>query len=114
MAELDGNVYITLYQSEGGLSYPSITKQWSSLPALPCIQFTLVTQAILTLKQLLAISGLSDFGSIASDRVFAWEGEKWVSPYPNMPTTCFHSSAVYYQSKVIVAGNVIKKYHPDL
>ena len=59
MAELDGNVYVTPLRSEGGLPYPfkydSIKNQWQSLPALPCIQFALVT--ILTLKQLLAIGG---------------------------------------------------------
>ena len=116
VAELNGNVYVTPLRSEGGLPYPfkyeSSTNRWSSLPPLPCIQFTLVT--IPTLKQLLAIGGLQDSGFIPSDKVFVWSGEKWVTPYPNMPTARFQSSAVYYQSKVIVAGGVIRNEPPRI
>lgn len=117
VAELNGNVYVTPLRSEGGLPYPfkydSVKNRWSSLPALPCVQFTLVS--IPNLNQLLAIGGLSDPGFvIPDDKVFIWEGEKWTSPYPNMPTARFQSSAVYYQSKVIVAGGVIKNEPPRI
>jgi len=117
VAELDGNVYVTPMRSEGGPPYPfkydSSKNRWSSLPPLPCIQFTLV--GIPTLKQLLAIGGLSaDSGLIASKRIFAWDGEKWITSYPNMPTARFQSSAIYYQSKVIVAGGVIKHETPRI
>lgn len=116
VAELDGNVYVSTLRSEGGLSYPYMynpnKNRWSSLPALPCIQFTLVS--IPTLKQLLAIGGVSDPGFIASDKVFVWDDEKWINPYPNMPTARHQTSAIYYQSKVIVAGGVIKVGPPRL
>ena len=103
-------------RSDGGFPYPykydSNKNRWSSLPALSCIQFTLVT--IPTLKQLLAIGGLQDSGVIATDKVFVWEGEKWTTPYPNMPTARFQSAAIHYQSKIIVAGGVIKSGPPRL
>ena len=121
VAELDGNVYVTPFLSEGGLPYPlkydSSKNQWSTLPDLPCIQFTLV--AIPDLKQLLAIGGLSHDSLYPqltpSDKVFAWDsnhGTRWITPYSNMLTARYHSSAVCYQSKVIVAGGVIKNGPP--
>ena len=64
---------------------------------------------------MLAIGGLSDPGFvIPDDKVFIWEGEKWTSPYPNMPTAWYQSSAVNYQSKVVFAGGVIKNKLPRI
>ena len=118
VAELDGTVYVTPLLNEGGLPYPlkyDFNKnQWSILPDLPCVQFTLV--AIPDLKQLLAIGGLSrdNFHSelTPSDKIFVWDGARWIAPYSNMPTARYQSSAVCYQSKVIVAGGVIKNGPP--
>ena len=118
VAELDGNVYVTPLLNEGGFPYPlkydSNKNQWSRLPDLFSIQFTLVV--IPGLKQLLAIGGLSGDNLYSeltpSDKVFVWDGMRWSSPYPNMPTARFQSSAVCYQSNVIVAGGVIRNRPP--
>ena len=118
VAELDGNVYVTPLLNEGGLPYPlmydSTKNRWSRLPDLSSIQFTLVT--IPGLKQLLAIGGLSGDNLYPeltpSDKVFVWDGIRWIAPYPNMPTARFQPSAVYYHSNVIVAGGVIRNGPP--
>ena len=59
VAELDGKVYAAMYNSKGGyrdpLMYDSSKDQWSSLPALPYGNFSLVT--VPDRKQLLAIGG---------------------------------------------------------
>ena len=113
IAELDGSVYVTPLRAEGGPPHPykydSKEDKWSTLPALPCIQFTLVS--IPALHQLLAIGGIKSDGNdtvASSNKVFLWDEKyrKWLNPYPDMLTARHHCAAVYYRSKVIVAGGV--------
>ena len=113
VAELDGKVYIS---TEGGkrshnvpLAYDPDKDQWFSLPKLPTVDFSLVS--ISSLKQLLAIGGLVTgraFMQQTSNAVFLWDdkNEKWLTPYPNMPTARSSSSAISYRSMIIVAGGM--------
>ena len=91
VAELGGKVYITVTGSEftyfDPLMYDSNKDQWSSLPALPYTNFSLVT--VPGRKQLLAIGGkVTNDGVVEiTNKVFLWDEEnmKWATPYPNMP-----------------------------
>ena len=92
-AELDGKVYVAIKGSRGGyvepLMYDSNKDKWSSLPALPYANFSLVT--IPDRKQLLAIGGVGN-NKVISNKVFLWneENRKWTTPYPNMPTARYY------------------------
>ena len=87
VAELDGRVYVTINGSKGGyfepLMYDSNKDQWSALPALPYVYFSLV--AVPDRKQLLAIGGAVDNNGVieVSNKVFLWDEEnrKWITPY---------------------------------
>ena len=117
VAELEGKVYVTVMDSGFAnfdpLMYDSSKDQWSSLPALPYVHFSLVT--IPDRKQLLAIGGVvSNDGVIEiTNKVFLWdeENKKWTTPYPNIPTARSRCSSVSHGSTVIVAGGVTC-YHP--
>ena len=109
VAELNGKVYVTTsdcnYGSKNPLMYDSNKDQWSMLPELPYVNFSLVT--VSDRKQLLAIGGIGDDGVI-SNKVFLWDEDnrKWTTPYPNMPTARYDSSSISHGSTVIVAGGV--------
>ena len=112
MAELDGKVYVSGNDPEGGYScpfmYDSNKDRWSTLPDLPCWYFSLVT--VIEKKQLLAIGGnLNNNGVIEkSNKVFLWDEKynKWLTPYPNMPTARDGSSSISHELTVIVAGGM--------
>ena len=112
VAELDGRIFTSMLYERGGyvtpFVYDSDKDQWSSLPALPYIHFSLV--AIPDCKQLLAIGGMvSKYGGAdVSNKVFMWNenNEKWCTPYPNMPTARYRCSCVSHGLNVIVAGGV--------
>ena len=112
VAELNGKVYVTVSGSEFAyfepLVYDCSKDQWSTLPALPYILFSLVT--VPDKKQLLAIGGLVTNNGVNefTDKVFLWDEEnrKWTTPYPNMPTARSRSSSISHGSTVIVAGGV--------
>ena len=59
VAELDGKVYVSAESSRGAYPYPIVydsnKDQWSTLPELPYVFFSLVT--VTEKKQLLAIGG---------------------------------------------------------
>ena len=109
VAELGGKVYVTVsdsnYARENPLMYDSNKDQWSTLPALPYVHFSLVT--VPDRKQLLAIGGIGDH-KVISSKVFLWDEEnrKWTTPYPNMPTARCYCSSISHRSTVIVAGGV--------
>ena len=112
VAELNGKVYATVSGSELAyaepLVYDSSKDQWSSLPALPYGNFSLVT--VSDRKQLLAIGGVVNNNGVieVTNKVFLWDEEnrKWTTPYPNMPTARCHCSSISHGSTVIVAGGV--------
>ena len=112
VAELDGRVYVTITDSKVAhfepLMYDSNKDQWSALPALPYVNFSLVS--VPERKQLLAIGGfVNNIGVIEiSNKVFLWDEEnrKWTTPYPNMPTARCYCLSISHGSKVIVAGGV--------
>ena len=89
-------------------SYDSNKDQWSTLPDLPCGCFILVT--VTEKKQLLAIGGLTNNNGVIkySNKVFLWDEvyQKWLTPYPNMPTARCSSSSISHGLTVIVAGGV--------
>ena len=112
MAELDGKVYVS-GQSEGvaytdPIVYDSNKDQWSTLPSLPYGRFSLVT--ITEKKQLLVIGGsIRNNGVIElSNKVFLWDEKynKWLTPYPNMPTAQSSCSSISHGPTVVVAGGV--------
>ena len=112
VAELDGKVYVPIISSGGAhfepLMYDSYKDQWYILPALPYVNFSLVT--VHDRKQLLAIGGMVNNNREIeiSNKVFLWDEEnrKWTTPYPNMPTARFWCSSISHGSTVIVAGGV--------
>ena len=110
VAELDGKVYVSGY-SEGGVypfpfMYDSNKDQWSTLPALPYVYFSLVT--VTEKKQLLAIGGAINNNGVDefSNKVFLWDEKynKWLTPYPNIPTARKNCSSISHGLTVIVAG----------
>ena len=111
-AELDGKVYVATVGSAGAhfdpLMYDSNKDQWSTLPALPYVRFSLVT--VPDRKKLLAIGGVVNNNGVIeiSSKVFLWDEENrmWTTPYPNMPTVRCHCSSISHGSTVIVAGGV--------
>ena len=112
VAELNGKVYAAIKDSKypryDPLMYDSSKDQWSSLPALPYVNFTLVT--VTDRKQLLAIGGTVSVGGMdkITNKVFLWDevNRKWTTPYPNMPTARFNCSSISHGPTVIVAGGV--------
>ena len=112
VAELDGKIYIT-GQGSGVMGtnpymYDSVKDQWSVMPPLPYVLYTLVT--VRNKKQLLAVGGIIKKNNIVemNRRVFLWDekNNKWIAPYPYMPTARHRCSCVSYGSSVIVAGGV--------
>ena len=107
-------MYVTLRASEYAyfdpLVYNFTTNQWSSLPVLPYARFSLV--AVPDSKQLLAIGGINNNNGVieVSNKVFLLDesNEKWITPYPNMPTARFDCSSISHGSTVIVAGGVTR------
>ena len=112
VAKLDGKVYVAGYSEGGGHAVPymydSNKDQWSTLPSLPCWCFSLVT--ITEKKQLLVIGGdIINNGVIeVSNKVFLWDEKynKWLTPYPNMPTARRRSSCISHGLTVIIAGGI--------
>ena len=115
VTELNGKVYVTIEDSKFAcfdpLMYDSNKNQWSTLPALPYVHFSLVI--VPDRKQLLAIGGMVDNNGVfeISNEVFLWDEEnmKWTTPYPNMPTARYRCSCISHGSTVIVAGGVTCK-----
>ena len=112
VAELDGKVYVSGY-SEGGVypfpfMYDSNKDQWSTLPKLPCGCFGIVT--VTEKKQLLTIGGFTNNNGVVeeSNKVFLWDEKynKWLTPYPNMPTARRNCSSISHGLAVIVAGGI--------
>ena len=112
VVELDGKVYIAVIGSASSyldpLMYDSNKDRWYILPALPYVDFSLVT--VPDKKQLLAIGGMVNNNgvSVISNKVFLWDEEdrKWTTPYPNIPTARCACSSISHGSTVIVAGGV--------
>ena len=113
VAEMDGKVYAAILDGKYAYCYPlmydSKNDRWSSLPALPCTHFSLVT--IPDKKQLLAIGGWMRNKKVRSEfsnKVFLWDEKsgKWITPYPKMPTARGYCSSISHGSSVIVAGGV--------
>ena len=112
VAELDGRVYVTIMGSKcmytNPLMYDSNKDQWFKLPALPYVNFSLVT--VPDRKQLLTIGGMMKNNGVIeiSNKVFLWDKEnrRWTTPYPNMPTGRCDCSSISHGSTVIVAGGV--------
>ena len=112
VAELDGKVYVPIMDSKVAhlepLMYDSNKDQWSKLPALPYVNFSLVS--VPDKKQLLAIGGVVVNNGVIeiSNKVFLWDEENrnWITPYPNMPTARCRCSSISHGSTVIVAGGV--------
>ena len=110
VAELDGKVYVSGESGRSGYTFPSMydsnKDQWSILPALPCGGFSLVT--VTEKKQLLAIGGAINNNGVVefSNKVFLWDEKynKWLTPYPNMPTARWECSSISHGLTVIVAG----------
>ena len=112
VAELNGKVYVSGYSEGGGYRSPYIydsnKDQWSTLPDLPYWCFSLVT--VTEEKQLLAIGGsIRNNGVIeVGNKVFLWDEKynKWLTPYPDMPTARRDFTSVSHGLTVIVAGGI--------
>ena len=111
VAELEGNVYVTVSDCTGGYDTPFVydtnKDQWSILPKLPCWHFSLVV--VYDKKQLLAIGGITRNNTVTNN-IFLWNetDKKWLTSYPNMPTARYRCSSISHKSTVIVAGGVLR------
>ena len=120
VAELDGKVYVSGYSGGVGytnpLMYDSNKDQWSTLPALPYGYFNLVT--VTEKKQLLAIGGVTNNNGVVvfNNKVFLWDEKynKWLTPYPNMPTARRDCSSISHGLAVIVAGGITRLDLPTI
>ena len=118
VVQLDGMVYVMTTNRNGGFLAPFVydphKDQWSALPDLPCWYFSLMT--VPEKKQLLAVGGMTSINGAeaASNKIFLWDEKykKWLTPYPNMPTARFCSSAISHGLTVIVACG-ITSMNPD-
>ena len=113
---MDGIIYASMMFESGGYLSPFMydpdENQWSSLPFLPYIHYSLVT--IPDIKQLLAIGGMVSIHGKAkvTGEVYVWnKNKKWTTPYPNMPTARYRCSSVSHGLNVIVVGGKTCK-HP--
>ena len=113
MAELDGKVYVSGCRSGDGYANPIVydcsENQWTTLLALPWKFFSLVT--VTEKKQLLAIGGAINNNNGVfefSNKVFLWDEKynKWLTPYPYMPTARCKCSSISHGLSVIVAGGI--------
>ena len=112
VAELDGKVYVSGRSGTGTYPFPfmydSNKDQWSTLPEIPYVAFSLVT--VTEKKQLLAIGGVTNNNGVDefSNKVFLWDEKynKWLTPYPNMPTARQDCSSISHGLTVIVAGGI--------
>ena len=112
VAELDGKVYVSGYFSGGVYPFPFMydpnKDQWSTLPELPYGRFSLVT--VTEKKQLLPIGGAIKNNGVVefSNKVFLRDEKynKWLTPYPNMPTARKDCSSISRGLAVIVAGGI--------
>ena len=112
VAELNGKVYVSAESNGGAYPYPIVydsnKDQWSTLPPLPYGYFSLVT--VIEKRQLLVIGGAINNNGVVegSNKVFLWDEKynKWLTPYPNMPTARCSSSSISHGLTVIVAGGV--------
>ena len=112
VVELDGKVYVSGESGRGAYTFPymydSNKDQWSTLPGLPYVYFSLVN--VTEKKQLLAIGGVTKNDGIVefSNKVFLWDEKynKWLTAYPNIPTARSLSSSISHGLTVIVAGGV--------
>jgi len=110
VAELDRKVYIDVYTGSARicepLRYDLDAKTWSILPELPFGTSGYRLVAVPEGKQLLAIGGITD--TSVSDKVFLWDekSNKWLSPYPDMPTARYHCSIVCHGNIVIASGGI--------
>ena len=113
IAELDGNVYITVQDSTAACLTPYVynfvRKEWLPLPDLPYVNASLVS--VPSKNQLLAIGGCkkNDVNVVeVSRQVFQWDAinKKWVDKYPMMSTPRFSFSSISHDSIVIVVGGV--------
>jgi len=113
VVENDGKVYISV-GSRIPYVYDSKLNHWSELPAVPCVNFSLVIE--LNRSKLLAIGGeimsISFDGKKMTNKIFQFDAnnEQWLTPYPNMQTARCHCSCIAHGSSVIVAGGLTSKY----
>ena len=113
---MDGIIYASMMYESGGYLCPFMfdpeENQWSSLPDLPYIHYSLV--AIPDIKQLLAIGGMVHNCKVTkvTSEVCVWNKnkKKWTTPYPSMPTARYRCSSVSHGLKVIVVGGTTRQY----
>ena len=107
----DGNVYIAAGIDKSDCQilmcymYNPNNDKWSQLVNPPYKGFSLV--AVPSKKQLLAIGGLINNDEMSSE-IFLWDkvNEKWITIYPNMPTSRCCCSSILHQLMIIVAGGI--------
>ena len=110
VAVLDGSVYVVAHHgTKLPISlfyiYDPNNDRWSLLPNPPYRGFSIA--AVPDKKQLLAIGGVSLY-NMASSKVFLWDklNEKWITTYPNMPTSRCYCSYISHGLAVVVAGGI--------
>ena len=94
-AVVDGNVAYFMMQTGETYSY---NKRWSELPECPCYGSSLAV-----ISGLLTAIGGYNCGEL-QNKLFSIVDDKWVEPFPPMPTKRSHTAAVTTQHHLIVAG----------
>ena len=110
VAELDGNVYMTVRIYNGSLTNPYVYNfkevKFSKLSALPFNKHTdFCLVAVHKIKRIMAIGGVTGYGMCK--KVLTLNDNSWSNEeYPDMPTARSRASSISYESSVIVAGGI--------
>ena len=109
VAELDGNVYMTVRTYNGSSTDPYVYNvkedKFSKLSALPLKHHYFSLVAVHKIKRIMAIGGV--IGYEMSNKVFTLNDNSWSNEeYPDMPTARSRASSISYESSVIVAGGI--------
>ena len=105
VAVCDGIVYVATNVTRLYVYKPDIEKWFHSSVLPPVVEYSIVTAP--NKKHILAIGGRS-YPYVLSNTVYLWDkmNERWITPYPNMPTPRYRCAAISYKSNIIVIGGI--------
>ena len=100
--------YFSSYGSRDVFAYDSEKDDWSKLPECPQIDFGLaVINNLLT-----AVGGMTSrlFSEDCTNRLVSFNGSKWVTIFPPMPTKRYVPAVISAQNYLIAAGGLGEEY----
>ena len=99
VAELNEKVYVAIKKENGSSPIPHVydfkQDRWSDLPLLPLEYSYFSSVGVHNKNCIMAIGGVK--GHEMSNKVYTWNGNRWLNEYPNMPTARGCALSVYYE-----------------